>query len=127
MKLSSTMRWINQRCVSIVMAGLLIGLCVLFHYLPLMKMVMLGDPKLIGRNKSQAELSMVLIDFINKKPSLAAIYLVLFIGTLLFMALRKSPGWATVCCWVIFAVPCILYLAACSNVSAIHVQVVQSF
>src|SRR6266568_8045440 len=109
------LKWANRHSAAIFGATLLFALCGFTHFLALEKMGSVGRQFPIMNLRT--EHSMALIDFLNSHRSYAAIFILVFIGSLLYLELRDAPRWSVWLVFFLFAAPCIVYLIAGAYVS----------
>lgn len=107
--------WVNRHVASLFMTFALSGLCVFWHQVAWSKMIAAGDHFAVIDSVDQNR--MALIQFLNRHWWLAGSYVLFFCGSLLFLETNNAPRWSVWMAFLILAVPCVIYLAACVHVA----------
>ena len=108
-------KWLNRPTVALVGAMSLLGICGFAHFLALVKMDVV-ERKFPIMNPS-TEHNMVLIDFLNGHRWFVVVFILMFIGSLLYLELRNAPRWSVWLTFFAFAAPCLEYLMVCGYIA----------
>jgi hypothetical protein len=108
-------KWLNQRATTVVTAILLVELCSFTHFLALTKMDVVERKFPIMNPRTEHNMS--LIDFLNGHRWFVVVFILMFIGSLLYLELRNVPRWSVWLTFFLFAAPCLMYLIVCAYIS----------
>ena len=115
MSFLAVVKWLNRHTVALAGAISLLGICGFTHFLALVKMDVMERKFPIMNPRT--EHNMALIDFLNGHRWFVAVFILMFIGSLLYLELRNAPRWSVWLTFFVFAAPCLMYLMVCAYIS----------
>jgi len=115
MKFQEAVKWVNRHCTAVALATLLFVLCGFDHFLALVKMDAVS--RRFPIMNSQTERSMAAIDFLHGHRWFAGVFMLVFIGSLLYLELRNAPRWSVWLVFLFLAAPCVAYLMICAYIN----------
>jgi hypothetical protein len=106
------LKWIERHKTSTALLALMVICCAIAHSVAVSRITLLSSfpvanlPTRLIRNIAG-------IQFINAIWSFPLVYLLIFVGTLLYMEFRSTPRWAVWISFVLLSIPIVAYLLIC--------------
>ena len=112
MKSESTSQWGNGVLHFLVLA--LGGVCLLGHCLARARME--AGHRQFPVMEPRTIRSMAVIDFLHQHWAMPYLYLVVFVGSLIYLEWRNAPRWSQWVVFFFFALPAITYFIGCVRI-----------